>query len=196
MTQSKSQGASQAMLYATGLEENDMAKPQVGIASVLFEKKPCNMYLLLRQRSNIAKLSSESRVFRGWELRLPYRAALDRARARGKGTLDKSIPESIARPTRAGIRRDWRGLQRPARVRTAHRIGPVPHAPQTPSLVQSVFRRASAGPTRSEQYPIRPTMLRDRSKEPYRFDISSTELAQITGCANGDGADMNSLAKG
>ena len=31
ITQPKSQGASQAMLYATGLSEADMNKPQVGI---------------------------------------------------------------------------------------------------------------------------------------------------------------------
>lgn len=46
ITQPKSQGASQAMLYATGLREEDMAKPQVGIASVWFEGNPCNMHLL------------------------------------------------------------------------------------------------------------------------------------------------------
>ena len=46
ITQPKSQGASQAMLYATGLTEADMAKPQVGIASVWFEGNPCNMHLL------------------------------------------------------------------------------------------------------------------------------------------------------
>jgi dihydroxy-acid dehydratase len=34
------------MLYATGLEPDDMAKPQVGIASVWFEGNPCNMHLL------------------------------------------------------------------------------------------------------------------------------------------------------
>src|ERR1700690_2338560 len=47
ITQPKSQGASQAMLYATGLREEDMAKPQVGISSVWFEGNPCNMHLLL-----------------------------------------------------------------------------------------------------------------------------------------------------
>jgi dihydroxy-acid dehydratase len=47
ITQPKSQGASQAMLYATGLREDDMAKPQVGIASVWYEGNPCNMHLLL-----------------------------------------------------------------------------------------------------------------------------------------------------
>jgi dihydroxy-acid dehydratase len=34
------------MLYATGLREEDMEKPQVGIASVWFEGNPCNMHLL------------------------------------------------------------------------------------------------------------------------------------------------------
>ena len=34
------------MLYATGLTEEDMNKPQVGIASVWFEGNPCNMHLL------------------------------------------------------------------------------------------------------------------------------------------------------
>jgi len=46
ITQPKSQGASQAMLYATGLTESDMNKAQVGIASVWFEGNPCNMHLL------------------------------------------------------------------------------------------------------------------------------------------------------
>ncbi len=46
ITQPKSQGASQAMLYATKLTPEDMDKPQVGIASVWFEGNPCNMHLL------------------------------------------------------------------------------------------------------------------------------------------------------
>ncbi|MDJ0849548.1 MAG: dihydroxy-acid dehydratase [Myxococcota bacterium] len=46
ITQPKSQGASQAMLYATGLTEADMDKAQVGIASCWFEGNPCNMHLL------------------------------------------------------------------------------------------------------------------------------------------------------
>jgi dihydroxy-acid dehydratase len=46
ITQPRSQGASQAMLYATGLREEDMAKPQVGVASVWLEGNPCNMHLL------------------------------------------------------------------------------------------------------------------------------------------------------
>ena len=46
ITQPRSQGASQAMLYATGLTEADMDKPQVGIASVWYEGNSCNMHLL------------------------------------------------------------------------------------------------------------------------------------------------------
>ena len=46
ITQPKSQGASQAMLYATGMRPEDMGKAQVGIASVWYEGNPCNMHLL------------------------------------------------------------------------------------------------------------------------------------------------------
>ena len=46
ITQPKSQGASQAMLYATGLSEDDMDKAQVGISSVWYEGNSCNMHLL------------------------------------------------------------------------------------------------------------------------------------------------------
>jgi dihydroxy-acid dehydratase len=45
ITQPKSQGASQAMLYGTGLSEEDMQKPQVGIASMWYEGNTCNMHL-------------------------------------------------------------------------------------------------------------------------------------------------------
>ena len=46
ITQPASQGASQAMLYGTGMTEEDMQKPQVGIASVWYEGNTCNMHLL------------------------------------------------------------------------------------------------------------------------------------------------------
>lgn len=45
ITQVKSQGASQAMLYATGLQPADMDKAQVGIASMWYEGNSCNMHL-------------------------------------------------------------------------------------------------------------------------------------------------------
>lgn len=45
ITQPKSQGASQAMLYGTGLKHQDMAKAEVGISSVWWEGNTCNMHL-------------------------------------------------------------------------------------------------------------------------------------------------------
>ncbi len=45
ITQPRSQGASQAMLYATGMNEADMHKAQVGIASIWYDGNPCNMHL-------------------------------------------------------------------------------------------------------------------------------------------------------
>jgi len=45
ITQPKSQGGGQAMLYGTGLSREDMNKAQVGIASVWWEGNTCNMHL-------------------------------------------------------------------------------------------------------------------------------------------------------
>jgi len=45
ITEPKSQGASQAMLYGTGMTEDDMRKPQIGISSVWWEGNTCNMHL-------------------------------------------------------------------------------------------------------------------------------------------------------
>ncbi|RCS41200.1 dihydroxy-acid dehydratase [Bremerella cremea] len=45
VTQPKSQGASQAMLYGTGMTSEDMNKAQVGICSVWYEGNTCNMHL-------------------------------------------------------------------------------------------------------------------------------------------------------
>ncbi|XXG90640.1 hypothetical protein AAC387_Pa12g2360 [Persea americana] len=46
ITEPKSQGGSQAILYGVGLSEDDMSKPQVGISSVWYEGNTCNMHLL------------------------------------------------------------------------------------------------------------------------------------------------------
>ncbi len=46
ITQPKSQGASQAMLYGTGLKPEDMNKAEIGISSVWYEGNTCNMHLL------------------------------------------------------------------------------------------------------------------------------------------------------
>jgi len=45
ITEPKSQGASQAMLYGTGMSPEDMAKAEVGIASMWWEGNTCNMHL-------------------------------------------------------------------------------------------------------------------------------------------------------
>jgi dihydroxy-acid dehydratase len=45
LTQDESQPASQAMLYAAGLTDEDMNKAQVGIASTGYDGNPCNMHL-------------------------------------------------------------------------------------------------------------------------------------------------------
>ncbi len=46
ITQPRAQGASQAMLHATGMTKSDLNKAQVGIASMWYEGNPCNMHLL------------------------------------------------------------------------------------------------------------------------------------------------------
>ena len=45
VTQDPTQPAAQAMLYAIGLEEEDMSKPFIGIGSTGYEGNPCNMHL-------------------------------------------------------------------------------------------------------------------------------------------------------
>ncbi len=45
ITQPKSQGASQAMLYGAGMSHEDMNKAEVGISSVWWEGNTCNMHL-------------------------------------------------------------------------------------------------------------------------------------------------------
>ncbi len=65
ITQPKSQGASQAMLYATGLQPTDMDKAQVGIASVWYSGNPCNMHLL--DLSNTVKKGVEHSDLIGYQ---------------------------------------------------------------------------------------------------------------------------------
>lgn len=45
VTQDETQPAAQAMLHAIGLDEEDLKKAQVGIASTGYEGNPCNMHL-------------------------------------------------------------------------------------------------------------------------------------------------------
>lgn len=55
ITQKEAQVGSQAMLYGVGLSEEDLAKPQVGVASTGWEGNPCNMHL-----NELAKAVRES----------------------------------------------------------------------------------------------------------------------------------------
>jgi len=45
VTQDPSQPAAQAMLYGVGLTEEDLKKPQIGIASTGYDGNTCNMHL-------------------------------------------------------------------------------------------------------------------------------------------------------
>lgn len=46
ITEPKDQGASQAMLYATGFKQTDFSKAQVGVGSCWWSGNPCNMHLM------------------------------------------------------------------------------------------------------------------------------------------------------
>ena len=72
ITQRKSQGASQAQLYATGLVEDDMEKAQVGISSVWFEGNPCNMHLLQLSEGIKASISVQSKLWASGPSRNPF----------------------------------------------------------------------------------------------------------------------------
>jgi dihydroxy-acid dehydratase len=60
LTQQRSQVGSQAMLYGIGLTDEDMKKPQVGIASMGWEGNNCNMHL-----NDLAKLVKKGVVDSG-----------------------------------------------------------------------------------------------------------------------------------
>ena len=45
ITQDKSQGASQAMLYALNLKKKNLENPFIGIASMGYDGNPCNNHL-------------------------------------------------------------------------------------------------------------------------------------------------------
>ena len=64
ITQVKSQGASQAMLYGTGMTDEDMSKAEVGIATVWWEGNTCNMHLndLAAKLMSSSAMSFESRI--------------------------------------------------------------------------------------------------------------------------------------
>ena len=62
ITQDDSLPAAQAMLYAIGLKEEDMSKPQIGIASTGYEGNPCNMHLNILSHQVKKSIINESLV--------------------------------------------------------------------------------------------------------------------------------------
>ncbi len=66
LTQDETQPAAQAMLYAVGLSDEDMKKPQIGIASTGYDGNPCNMHLnnLASQiKSEVNKINQVGLIF-------------------------------------------------------------------------------------------------------------------------------------
>lgn len=62
ITQDKSQGASQAMLYATGMNTGDFDKAQVCIFSNWFDSNPCNMHLKKLQDLVQTSINKDSKL--------------------------------------------------------------------------------------------------------------------------------------
>ena len=62
ITQDDSLPAAQAMLYAIGLKEEDMSKPQIGIASTGYEGNPCNMHLNILSHQVKKSITNESLI--------------------------------------------------------------------------------------------------------------------------------------
>ena len=62
ITQDNSLPAAQAMLYAIGLKEEDMSKPQIGIASTGYEGNPCNMHLNILSHQVKKSITNESLI--------------------------------------------------------------------------------------------------------------------------------------
>jgi len=66
VTQDPTQPAAQAMLYGVGLSDEDMKKPQIGIASTGYDGNPCNMHLngLASQiKEDVNKLAQVGLIF-------------------------------------------------------------------------------------------------------------------------------------
>jgi dihydroxy-acid dehydratase len=73
VTEPKSQGASQAMLRATGLGTEDLKLAQVGISSMWWEGNPCNMHLLDLSNDTIGVSDGISMGTRGMSYSLQSR---------------------------------------------------------------------------------------------------------------------------
>ncbi len=104
LTQRLSQAASQAMLYGTGLKEEDMGKPQVGIASMGWEGNTCNMHL-----NDLAKITKQGVQEAGLVGLIFHTIGVSDGIAMGTAGMKSSLPsrEIIADSIEAVMRAQW-----------------------------------------------------------------------------------------
>ena len=104
LTQRLSQAASQAMLYGTGLKEEDMSKPQVGIASMGWEGNTCNMHL-----NDLAKVVKQGVQEAGLVGLIFHTIGVSDGIAMGTEGMKSSLPsrEIIADSIEAVMRAQW-----------------------------------------------------------------------------------------
>ena len=104
LTQKLSQAASQAMLFGTGLKEEDMTKPQVGIASMGWEGNTCNMHL-----NDLAKIVKRGVQDAGLVGFIFHTIGVSDGIAMGTEGMKSSLPsrEIIADSIEAVMRAQW-----------------------------------------------------------------------------------------
>ena len=104
LTQKTSQVGSQAMLYGIGLKEDDMNKPQVGIASMGWEGNTCNMHL-----NDLAKIVKQGVQDAGMVGLIFHTIGVSDGIAMGTEGMKSSLPsrEIIADSIEAVMRAQW-----------------------------------------------------------------------------------------
>lgn len=104
LTQKKSQVGSQAMLYGIGLSDDDMKKPQVGIASMGWEGNTCNMHL-----NDLAKIVKQGVQDAGLVGLIFHTIGVSDGISMGTEGMKSSLPsrEIIADSIEAVMRAQW-----------------------------------------------------------------------------------------
>ncbi len=104
LTQKTSQVASRAMLYGVGLKDEDMSKPQVGIASMGWEGNTCNMHL-----NDLAKLVKQGVQEAGMVGLIFHTIGVSDGISMGTEGMKSSLPsrEIIADSIEAVMRAQW-----------------------------------------------------------------------------------------
>ncbi len=104
LTQKASQPASRAMLYGVGLKDEDMNKPQVGIASMGYEGNTCNMHL-----NDLAKIAKQGVQEAGMVGLIFHTIGVSDGMAMGTEGMKSSLPsrEIIADSIEAVMRAQW-----------------------------------------------------------------------------------------